>query len=236
MGYAECYDPDVDVDRWYTDATSRSLINWIRPGDHVLELGCATGRMTSAIVAAGADVVAVDREEAYLARARARDLAAARFEIAEIEAYVSGRTPGGRFDHVVLSNVLHEVADPVKVLALVRRWLSPWGLVHVTLQNPSSIHRLIGFSSGAIADLHEISDRGNQFETLRLVDLNGMRRWGREAGLRDIHHEGVMIKPLPNTQLAELNDDVMNGFAGAGRLLADHASMNYLIFRSAGDS
>ena len=75
MGYATLYDPDTDVDRWYTDATAASLTNWVRPGDRVLELGCATGRMTAALVGAGATVTAVDRESEYLDRAEARGLA-----------------------------------------------------------------------------------------------------------------------------------------------------------------
>ena len=46
MGYATYYDPDTDIDRWYTDATASSICNWIRDEDSVLELGAATGRMT----------------------------------------------------------------------------------------------------------------------------------------------------------------------------------------------
>ena len=72
VDYAETYDPDLDFDSWYTDATAAAVVEHLRPGDRVLELGCATGRMTSRMVAAGVDVLGVDRSATYVARAERR--------------------------------------------------------------------------------------------------------------------------------------------------------------------
>ena len=71
-------------------------------GDRVLELGCGTGQVTAALLATGADVVAVDRLPAMLEAARRR-APAARFVLADI---TSSGVDGG-FDAVVLSFVLH---------------------------------------------------------------------------------------------------------------------------------
>ena len=220
MGYATLYDPDTDVDRWYTDATAASLTNWVRPGDRVLELGCATGRMTAALVGAGATVTAVDRESEYLDRAEARGLAGVHWVRADIEPALLASLAGGwpeQFDHVVLANVVHELDDPVGTMASLT----------------SSLHRLVGFATGAIEDLRAISERGERFETLRLYDLFELRALCRRAGLREVHHEGVMLKPLPNAALGELDDSTMDGFVAAGRYLSELAAMHYLILRSA---
>src|SRR5437868_13789151 len=107
MGYDARYDPDADFDRWYTRGTAAAIGRWIKPGDTVLELGCATGAMTAAFVGSGAAVVAVDRSGPYLERARARGLGGVEFLRADIVELRLGRV----FEHVVAANVAHEVPD-----------------------------------------------------------------------------------------------------------------------------
>ena len=70
--YSDVYDPDEDFDRWFTDGTAAAIGQWVRPGDAVLELGCATGRMSAVFAAMGATVTGVDIAAPYLARARGR--------------------------------------------------------------------------------------------------------------------------------------------------------------------
>lgn len=228
MTYADRYDPDTDFDRWYTDATARAIVEWVRPGDTVLELGCATGRMTAALCAAGATVVGVDRAEVYLARAAQRGLADATFVQSDI---VELDLPD-RFDHVIVANVVHEVPDPAALFATAARHLAPGGHLHVSLQNPASIHRLVGREMGLIAALDEVSDRGRAYDTLEVLDAERLAGLGRDAGLTLVHRGGVMLKPLPNDLMATLPEEILEGFVAAARHLPDHASMNYLVFES----
>lgn len=241
MGYATYYDPDTDIDRWYTDATASSICNWIRDEDSVLELGAATGRMTAALASRARFVTAVEREPVYLERAAERNLPNVSWHCNTIEEAVGALdalqgdvlAPMRGFDHVVVANVLHELVDPVSVLAAARSKLAPSGLLHLSLQNPTSIHRLIGFATGQIDELTAVSDRGAAYETLRIYDIFQLRSIGRAAGLIDIHCEGIMCKPVTNAGLDGLEDSVLEGFVAAGRLLGDLAAMNYLIFKAA---
>jgi len=225
MTYADRYDPDTDFDRWYTDATAQAIAGWVRPGDAVLELGCATGRMTAALVAAGAMVVGVDHAEAYLARAETRLLEGARFVRSDIVALDLDE----RFAHVVLANVVHEVADPALLFRTAARHLVPGGHLHVSLQNPRSIHRLVGREMGLIADLGEVSDRGRALDTIEVLDADRLEALAVGEGLVPVHRGGVMLKPLPNDLMATLPDHVLEGFVAAARHLPEHASMNYLV-------
>ena len=225
MTYEDRYDPDTDFDRWYTDATAQAIVAWVRPGDSVLELGCATGRMTAALVAAGATVVGVDHAEAYLDRAEARALVGARFVRSDIVAI----DLDDRFDHVILANVVHEVADPAGLFATAARHLASGAHLHVSLQNPQSIHRLVGREMGLIAELGEVSDRGRAFATIEVLDAEDLERLAVGAGLVPVHRGGVMLKPLPNDLMATLPDEMLQGFVAAARHLPDHASMNYLV-------
>lgn len=230
MAYSSRYDPDTDFDRWYTDATGQAIVAFVRPGDTVLELGCATGRMSAALVGAGATVVGVDRAETYLARAEERALPGATFVRDDI---VAVERPE-RFDHVVLANVVHEVPDPATLFATAARHLGAAGMLHVSLQNPSSIHRVVGREMGLISSLAEVSERGRRFETIEVLDADALVELGRGAGLEPVHRSGVMLKPLPNDLMQALPDEILEGFVRAARHFPEHASMNYLVFRRPG--
>lgn len=225
MSYADRYDPDEDFDRWYTVATGREIGRWLRPGDSVLELGCATGLMTASFAARGAVVTAVDHAPTYLDRARARELPGATFVEHDIVTVVRP----DRFQHVVVANVAHEVPDPARLFRTAADHLVPGGLLHVTLQNPRSIHRLVGLELGQIADLRELSARGETFDTLAILDADTLEALGRAAGLAAVHRGGIMLKPLPNDLMATLPDEVLEGFVLAARHLPEHAAMSYLV-------
>jgi 2-polyprenyl-3-methyl-5-hydroxy-6-metoxy-1,4-benzoquinol methylase len=225
--YAAVYDPDTDFDSWYTRATGAAVARRLQPGDRVLELGCATGLMTASFVAAGATVVGVDRSEVYLRRARARGLDGARFVQGDVEAY----DHGGPYDHVVATNLIHELPDPDRFLRRCLERLDVGGHLHLSLQNPYSVHRLAALELGLITDLREISARGQQFSTLQLYDAEQLADLGKAAGLTLVEQEGVMLKPLPNDRMAALPDLVLEGFVAVARHFPRHCAMNYLVFQ-----
>lgn len=254
-GYAAIYDPDTDFDRHYTAATGDRIAIRLGPRDRVLELGCATGAMTARLAGEEREVVAVDRAASYLARARGRALPGVRWLIGDLDApsgdfaalplgdhdvsRSAGRTGAsagdvGAFDHVVLANVLHELDDPAGLLRRVaREHLAPGGLVHVSLQNPRSLHRLVALEMGLIDALEDVSDAGRRYATRRLYGVDEVAELAAEAGLEIAHREGVMLKPLPNDAMAALPDDVLAGFVTAARHLPDHGAMNLFVLRRA---
>jgi 2-polyprenyl-3-methyl-5-hydroxy-6-metoxy-1,4-benzoquinol methylase len=230
VAYVDLYDPDDDFDRWYTDATAQAIGRWIRTGDTVLELGCATGRMSSSFAGMGALVTGLDTAVAYLERARSRGLDGSRF----IEGDIVDIDLGERFLHVVAANVVHEVAEPQELFQSAAKHVEPGGYVHVSLQNPSSIHRLLGLEMGLIEGLDEVSELGRRYSTIRILDVPELERLGRLAGLEMIHREGVMLKPLPNALMEGLPVPVLEGLIAVARHFPNSAAMNYLVFRSIG--
>lgn len=226
--YSATYDPDLDFDRHYTLATARRIAARIAPGEHLLELGCATGLMSSALAPAlgpSGELVGVDRSTAYLERARGRRLGNARFVPGDLE-----RLPdlGRDYDHVVATNVLHELTDPEAFLRAAARLLAGDGSLHVTLQNPDSIHRLCAVDLGLLDSASEISDRGRQWGTLGLWTADELVALTARAGLRVVERAGVMLKPLPNALMASLPDEVIEGFIRSADRFPDHCAMTYL--------
>ncbi|HTI34462.1 MAG TPA: class I SAM-dependent methyltransferase [Miltoncostaea sp.] len=227
--YSAIYDPDTDFDARYTMATVRRIAERVAPGERVLELGCATGLMTAHLAGQGARVTGVDRSGAYLERARARVGDRAVLVEAVLDAPGWEDLTGDGFDHVLLCNLIHELPDPVGLLRRVAALLAPGGLVHLSLQNPDSIHRLVAVEMGLIDDVREVSARGERFGTLGLWGADDLARLAREADLGVVGWEGVMLKPLPNGMMAELPPEVLDGFERAARHLPAHCAMNLLV-------
>lgn len=233
--YAAIYDPDTDFDRHYTAATGDLVAARLRPGQRVLELGCATGAMTARLAGEGREVVAVDRADAYLQRGRARALPGVAWIAGDLERPLPPEL--GRFDHVVLANVLHELDAPAALLARVAAdHLVPGGRVHVSLQNPRSLHRIVALEMGLIDSLHDVAAAGRRYATRRLFDASDVVALAGRAGLEVVARDGVVLKPLPNDAMAALPDEVVAGFVAAGRHLPDHAAMGLYLLARPGDA
>jgi ubiquinone/menaquinone biosynthesis C-methylase UbiE len=113
----------AEIDAWV--ALLRDL--GLRPGMRVLELGAGTGQFTTALIAAGAEVEAVDFAEPMLARARARHAGGrARFRLADAAAPM---VADGVFDAVVCRHLIWTLTEPEATLAAWRRALRPGGLL-----------------------------------------------------------------------------------------------------------
>ena len=230
--YAAVYDPEADFDSHYTRATVARIAPHVIAGEEVLELGCATGLMTAALAARGARVTAVDRSDAYLRLARERDLPGVRFVAARLEEPGWEERVGAGFNHVLACNLIHELPDPGDLLARAAALLAADGVVHVSVQNPRSIHRLVALEMGLIDDPRAISGRGHLYATRRIWELEELIELAWDAGLRLVAREGVMLKPLPNEMMAALPPEVLDGFARAAHRLPDNCAMNYLVLRA----
>lgn len=224
LDYSASYDPDADFDAVYTTATGRRIASQLAADARVLELGCATGLMTTLLAGARRTVLAVDRSVPYLERLLARELPGVTALLADVEQV----EPEGFFDHVAMTNLLHEVGDPGALLARARAWLSPGGRIHVTLPNPRSLHRLVAFEMGLIDCLDALSERGAQFGTRRALDADALGELAAAAGLRVHERSGIFLKPLPNAAMAALDPAVLEGFELVARHLPEHCAMTYL--------
>ena len=105
---------------------------------HVLELGCAAGHVTTALVDRGCTVVGLENDEqaAKLARDIAEDVVVTDlFDPENLTRAVGDRT----FDVVYAGDVLEHLPDPAGVLAAGRRALKPGGFVVISLPNVAHI-------------------------------------------------------------------------------------------------
>jgi len=122
--------------RWRTAANSAAyLLPHLRPGQHLLDVGCGPGTITADLaeaVSPGGRVTAVDSSADILESTRA-ELAARGIAGAVVETADVHELPyeDGSFDVVHAHQVLQHVADPVRALREMRRVCRPGGVVAV---------------------------------------------------------------------------------------------------------
>jgi len=201
LDYSDIYDPESDFDRWYTRAALEVILPLVRPGDEILELGCAKGTMTAALAAAGASVVAVDKSPVYLELARARDIPNVTWIQADLDEWVAATSA---FHHIVTTNVLHEVSDPGRLLRQGAGGLRPGGVLHVSLNNPDSVHRAVGQQMGLISHSRDLGPRAERLGAHALFGAQEVVDMATSAGLTCLFQRALMLKPLPNDLMAEL--------------------------------
>ncbi|WCJ58963.1 class I SAM-dependent methyltransferase [Fontisphaera persica] len=102
----------------------------LRPGLHLLEVGCGTGQITGWLAAqvAPGQVVAVDFSPAMLEIARARGIPGAVFCQADI---CQGPPPGGPFDAALCFNAFPHFRDQDAALRHLAAALQPGGVLLV---------------------------------------------------------------------------------------------------------
>ena len=107
--------------------------NYIRPGMHILEIGCGTGTLTSMMAARGADVTGIDAAPAMLADAEKKVAAEGLADHVTLKymdaALVGERFPPASFDLIVSTLVFSELPPDEQrfVLEACGRLLAPGG-------------------------------------------------------------------------------------------------------------
>ena len=123
-------DAPQDPAPWAWERRRAMLLDAVRPGERVLDLGCGAGRFVAALRDAGAEPVGVEIAQAALDRA-ARNAPGADLRLLEGD----GSLPleHASVDVVWCSEVLEHVPDTAHLLLEVRRVLRPGGRLLVTV-------------------------------------------------------------------------------------------------------
>lgn len=119
--------------RWRTvDNSAAYLIPALRPGQHVLDVGCGPGTITTDLArkVTPGSVVGIDKHPAPLGEARAEaqrlDVRNVSFVVADV---YSLDFPDNTFDVVHAHQVLQHLVEPVAALREMRRVCAPGGVV-----------------------------------------------------------------------------------------------------------
>jgi SAM-dependent methyltransferase len=153
----------------------------VHPGERVLDVGTGKGELAHDLAARGAEVVALDLNPSYLAFARERYQ---RPSLTFVEGDALGELPPGRFDVVVLSNVLEHVEPRVELL----RRLVGLGASRLLIRVPARDRHwhvplreelgLGSFSDPTHAVEYDLASFIAELETAGLKAIEVQSRWG----------------------------------------------------------
>jgi 2-polyprenyl-3-methyl-5-hydroxy-6-metoxy-1,4-benzoquinol methylase len=190
-----------------------------KPG-RLLDLGCGDGVFAQVMRASGWSVVGVDVEESVVRRARE----ALGLDCRVLDIDGDGAWPSGRFDAVTAWGVLQLSYDPRRLLARIRRKLSPDGLLAVGVSNAAGIgarlfaehwygyglpRHLVHFTPGTLKRLLEESGfrlECAHFETPRTSVERSLESLLSGAAIEGRRARQVLCRPIQSAGVGLLAD------------------------------
>lgn len=128
------------LDRRTVHHSNSNLLNIVKPGDTVLDVGCGSGSITAGIAGLtgpGGQVTGIDTSHDLVEQAKRNfsHLDNIRFEVADINTY----QPGMKFDVITSARVLQWVDNPVQVISKMKTLLAPGGCLTILDYNHEKI-------------------------------------------------------------------------------------------------
>jgi 2-polyprenyl-3-methyl-5-hydroxy-6-metoxy-1,4-benzoquinol methylase len=177
-GVPEGLDPlDVELRREF-------LLERVRPGERVLDVGCGEGWFAAELAAAGAEVVAIDVAEEPLRRARARHP-----QLDVLLVRVEGGWPleDASFDVVWAGETIEHVADTAGWLSEVRRVLRSGGSLLLSTPDHGRI-AMLGLALSGRAFAAHFDPRADH---LRFYTRRTLTRLLDEFGFQEVDVRGA---------------------------------------------
>ena len=138
-------------------------------GEHILDLGCGSGGNCIRYAMDGCQCLGVDLSPDLIRAGREGlkdQFAAVRPHVALIVGAIEDFSTERRFQHVLITEVLEHVVDPVAVLRVAREHLDEEGQVYITAP----------------------AVRVGSISHVRGVPMDDLRKWLDEAGLKSVWH------------------------------------------------
>jgi glycosyltransferase involved in cell wall biosynthesis len=168
-------------------SSHRRILEAVRGGARVLDVGCADGYLAQPLRERGCFVVGVDGRDHPDARA-----ACDRFHVAELDG--GGFTPpaedvGRGFDYILFGDVLEHLRDPA-ILSRCKAWLAPGGRVIASTGNIALWFMRLSLLGGRF----RYAPRGILDEThVRLYTRATFRRLLQDAGLHILDEDATVV-------------------------------------------
>ena len=202
--YTASYDrlPFEPIQASYRRRRVLSEIARHRPAS-LLEVGCGHAPLFSDLEGMAITVV----EPAPAFAEQARRAAAGRPDVRVIEAFLEAADLSlARFDMVVVGCLLHEVDDPQSLLAAVRRHCDPGTVLHLSVPNAHSLHRLLAVAMGLIDSPKALSLTQLTMQQRSTYDSQTLHAELNRAGFQVTDSGSLFVKPFTHAQMQQLVD------------------------------
>lgn len=125
-----------------------------------------------------------------------------------------------KIDVIVAGFILEHVDNPEQIVKKYRDYLSENGKMYIAVPNAEALNRRIGYESGLLNDMFELSESDQRVGHKRYFCKESILSLCKESGLKVNLVEGLYLKPLTYSQMESLNlsEEIYNAFCTVGRL------------------
>jgi len=235
--YEEQYMQDYGFEKvmvWARQKYVESLVRKLQPAT-VMEIGCGFDQLFTHVVDVSSikKWTIVEPADSFSAAAREKLKEDTRVEVSQgfVENVVADANISN-VDLCICAGLLHEVEHPNQILKAVQSSLSPKGVLHVSVPNARSFHRMLAVEMGLIASPYQMSERNINLSQYHVFDAGSLRALANEAGLEVSEAGGYFIKPFTHSQMEKvvesIGSDVLEGLWHMGVQHPELASEIYV--------
>lgn len=181
------YDKHQPNDAWF------KIFQYIQPNKRILDIGCSSGRLGAAlkkeknVYIVGLDI---DKADVELAKKNLDEAHIANLETDDLSAY-------GKFDYVIMADVIEHLVDPVSALQKVKTLLKPGGKFVFSIPNMANVTTRLELLGGRFA----YKEFGLLDKThLHFYDTKEVDRVFKAAGLA-VQEMNCTLRPIPDELL-----------------------------------
>lgn len=141
---------------------------------------------------------------------------------------------GMKFDFILLSCLLHEIHDQKTFLGAVHRIASAESVIHISVPNANSFHRLLALKMGLIQSTFQMSESNTEFQQFTVFDLERLVGLLEKNGFRITESGSYSFKPFTHAQMenmignGSLTEAMLEGFYKMEELLPGMGSEIYV--------
>ena len=199
-----------DENQWYLKQYSKYLINTVKSKSckNILSLGIGHQVVSESIIS-----ILGSHLKTYCIIEGAIDIIK-KFKqendttnIELIHSYFEDFVTKDKYDAIDMGFVLEHVDNPELIINRFKNFLSPNGIIFISVPNAKSLHRLIGHKAGLLKDMYKLSDYDLQLGHKRYFDLDSLTQLVTSCGLKTVTKKGLMLKPITGNQIETLNWD-----------------------------
>jgi 2-polyprenyl-3-methyl-5-hydroxy-6-metoxy-1,4-benzoquinol methylase len=176
-------------------------------GKSVLELGPASGYMTSLIVNEFDEVTVVEGSKKLIDQIPNYD------NLTKIHSLFEDFDPDKCFDTVIMNHVLEHIEKPLELLKKIYNWLKKDGILIIGVPNAKSFHRLAAVHMGLLKNEYELNSRDKELGHYRVYDMDMLKQSCINSGFVIKDEGGIFLKFLSNNQIENyLNINIINAY------------------------
>jgi hypothetical protein len=111
----------------------------------------------------------------------------------------------------------------------LKSWLTPKGLLVMTVPNALGLHKRIGKAMGLIHDFYDLTNADIQKGHKHVYDRERLKNVFVNSGYQIKHVGGILLKPLSHKQMESWDPKIVDGLYEVGKELPEYCSSLIIV-------